>query len=71
MDKRELKIGDVVQINPFDDSHFGGNFMVVTEPKPWGAQGYCTIPGKTGVAYYRCPFEKMEYIGIAHWIVED
>lgn len=78
MDKRELKVGDVVQIAPESDKIFGGHFMVVTEPKPWGAQGYCEAfpyEGKDGrcprgLAYYRCKFENMEYIGHTEWIID-
>lgn len=68
MDKRELEVGDVVQIDPKHDTVFGGCFMVVTEPKSWGAQGYCSSPGLDGLAYYRCKFENMEYIGKAEWV---
>jgi hypothetical protein len=78
MEKKELKIGDLVQIDPDHDPIFGGHFMVVTEPKEWGAQGYCpTFPIKDGspmvvtykgMAYYRCRFENMELVGKAEWI---
>ncbi|MDQ1280043.1 MAG: hypothetical protein QG670_1305, partial [Thermoproteota archaeon] len=77
MEKRDLKEGDVVQIDPDHDPMFGACFMIVTEPKSWGAQGYVTVlprqnvdgttePG--GRAYYRCKFENMEYIGPGAWI---
>jgi len=77
MQKRELKIGDVVQINPDHDEVFGGHFMVVTEPKSWGAQGYCMCFPSTddkcqnltgGIAFYRCKFENMHFIGKAEWM---
>jgi len=69
MKKCELKIGDVVQIAPSHDPLFGGHFMVVTEPKSWGAQGYVVMLDKDkGLAYYRCKFEHMEYVGKAIWI---
>lgn len=61
------EIGDVVQISPEHDARFGGCFMVVTEPKSWGAQGYVSIPGESGVAYYRCPTEHFVVIGKAEW----
>lgn len=81
MDKKELKVGDVVQIAPESDKIFGGHFMVVTEPKPWGAQGYCEVfPCKDpenqsvvtykGQAFYRCKFEDMEYIGHTEWMID-
>lgn len=63
-----LKEGDVVQIDPSHDEKFGGCFMVVTEPKTWGAQGYVSVPGEKGLAYYRCPWVGMQKIGKAEWI---
>lgn len=67
MKPRELKVGDVVQIRPdIDEGVFGGALMIVIEPKPWGAQGGIHGLGK-GVAYYRCKFEDMEYVGICWW----
>ena len=68
MEKRVLNIGDVVQIDPAHDDRFGGCFMVITESKSWGAQGYCASPGQSGLAYYRCPFAAMELIGSAEWV---
>lgn len=68
MDKRELKIGDIVQIDPAHDDRFGGCLMVVSEPKSFGAQGYFSIPGSSGLAYYRCSFADMEYVGHAEWV---
>lgn len=69
----EWKVGQVVQIAPqpdADDDVFGGCFMIVTEPKSWGAQGYVQIPGK-GQAYYRCESERMLPVGMAVWVVES
>lgn len=70
MKKMELSIGDVVQINPKHDEVFGGAFMIVSEPKEWGAQGYCHGLKPGSVAYYRCKFEDMEYVGKAAWETE-
>ena len=67
MIKQELKIGDVVQIDPEHDDVFGGSFMTVSEPKEWGAQGYVHPLEKGKVAYYRCSFEHMELIGKSVW----
>lgn len=67
--KTDLKVGDVVQIDPASDEVFGGCFMTVTEPKSWGAQGYCVGPdGGKGLAYYRCKTENMVLIGRAEWM---
>lgn len=60
--------GDVVQIDPAHDDRFGGCFMVVTEPKGFGAQGYISAPGEKGLAYYRAPWAAMHKIGKAEWI---
>lgn len=60
--------GDIVQIDPEHNDLFGGCFMVVSEVKPWGVQGYVTIP-KDGPrqAYYRVPRGKFEVVGHAVW----
>ena len=71
MEKRDLEVGNVVQINPEHDERFAACFMVVTEPKSWGAQGYIQVPGKQGQAFYRCDFENMEYVGRAEFVLES
>ena len=69
MQNKTLEHGDVIQIDPEHDSRFGGCLMMVTEPKPWGAQGFVAIPDADGPqnAYYRCNFADMEYVGRAAW----
>ena len=71
----ELSHGQVVQINPetVGNKAFAGCFMVVTEPKSWGAQGYVQALGDRerpgGRAYYRAKWEEMEPISsTAEWI---
>ncbi len=77
MEPRELKIGEIVQINPAhtdqrDMVWFGGCLMIVTEPKPWGAQGYVQCPSTEGTAYYRCEFANMEPTGgMAVWTKDN
>jgi len=76
MKPQNLKIGDVVQIDPqLDNCFFRGCFMIVTEPKSWGAQGFIAMPGKRdempGRAYFRCKFENMELVGRATWVPAD
>jgi len=72
MQKRDLQVGDVVQLAPGPDTFFGGCFMQVTEPKSWGAQGFVCIPEERGSppgqAFFRAKFEDMEYVGKAEWI---
>lgn len=59
MHERDLKKGDLVQLNPklVANKMFASCFMVVTEPKPWGAQGYVQSLGAEGSlggqAFYR------------------
>lgn len=72
MKPTQLEIGDVVQISPEQkDSFFCGCFMVVTEPKSWGAQGYVSVPGQRGTvpgaAFTRVNWDEMEYVGKAAW----
>jgi len=67
MQKMDLKVGDVVQIDPAADTKFPGCFMMVTEPKAWGAQGFVQVPAG-GAAYFRPTWEQMEYIGPACWV---
>lgn len=66
-----LKVGDIVQLDPATcrSKAFAGCAMVITEPKPWGAQGYITPVGERldvpqhGVCYYRARWEEMEPTG--------
>lgn len=74
MEKRDLEIGDVVQLSP---SHkFGGMLVVVNEPKSFGCQGYLLSPNPfeavrfNGKAYVRPKWEDMEYVGKLAWIEE-
>lgn len=74
MKDNKISAGDVVQINPDHDLHFGGCFMVVTEVRNWGLIGYVKPPGTSGLAYYRVPFinrtvvpPSFTYIGRADW----
>ena len=73
MEKQELEIGDVVQISPeVENCFFGGCFMLVTEPKSWGAQGFVAMPGSRGEmpgrAFYRAKWDEMEVVGRATWV---
>ncbi len=75
MESRELKPGDVVQIAPSSDTFFSGCFMLVTEPKSFGAMGFVAIPGGRGeipgAAYARIPFADMEFVGRAHFVPSE
>ena len=62
----EMDEGTIVQLNPHTTHNrmFAGCLMIVTELKPWGAQGYVQALGKDGKpggqAYYRAIWEEME-----------
>lgn len=76
MEKCELKRGMVVQLNPetVKNKSFAAHFMVISEPKDFGAQGYMhgfgTREATGGQAYYRAGWDEMELVGIAVWDVE-
>ena len=69
MTTHQLAVGDVVQLSP-TTGNFAACFMTVTEPKPWGAQGYVRVPGG-GDAYFRAKHEQMTLIGRAEWMRSD
>lgn len=66
-----LEVGDVVQLDPekVGNKQFGACFLVVTEVKNWGVQGYVTAPGH-GQAYYRAKWDEMNFVGKAIWMVK-
>lgn len=66
----DLEVGDIVQVAP-EFEMFGGCMVVVTEPKPWGLQGYVQSAGVPGQQYIRLKHENFERTGgKAIWIVE-
>lgn len=76
MESRPLRVGDVVQIDPTKlDCLFAGAFMVVTEPRSWGAQGFIACDFTRGEmpkrAYYRAGWKDMEYVGRASWVLSS
>jgi hypothetical protein len=79
MKPRELVIGEVVQLNPetVKNKAFAGCFLIVTEPKAFGCQGYVEALGSDQVcsflerAYYRPTWDEMEVIGMAEWMRKD
>lgn len=79
MKKKQLEIGDLVQLNP--EHKFGEAVLVVTEPKCYGCMGYLLSPvdingvskfdGLTRfneIAYLLARFEEFEYVGKVHWM---
>lgn len=77
MQPMTLEIGDVVQLNPetVTNKGFAACFMTVTDPKPWGAQGFVQMIGSKGEsggqAFVRAWWHDMELVGKAHWRLED
>jgi hypothetical protein len=75
--KRELKRGMIVQLNPWTvkNKAFAGCFMVVSESKEFGCQGYIQAIGQNrepgGRAHYRASWEEMELCGVAEWSVHQ
>lgn len=77
MQKRELKAGDLVQLNPelVGNKAFSACIMVVTDVYEWGVQGYVQSLGETrehpgGQAYIRVQWPEMELVGEAEWVVK-
>lgn len=73
MQKQELESGDLVQLSPYvANPMFAFCFMVITELKEWGAQGYVQSLGKNGEpggqAYCRAKWDEMELVGRAKWM---
>lgn len=76
MEKRNLNIGDVVQLS-VEHPKFPGMLVVVTEPKEFGCQGYLmssrdfdAVKWK-GRAFVRPTWDKMEYVGRLVWMEEE
>lgn len=74
MRDERIKVKSVVQINerhdPGDGSRLGwvGCFVLVTEIKTWGIQGFVSIPkthDQHGDAYIRLKWDEIDYIGEA------
>jgi hypothetical protein len=74
MQKTELEVGMVVQLDPdkCKNPMLAACMMTVSEPKSWGAQGYIQATGEGGKmggqAYYRATWEEMELVGRAVWM---
>jgi len=69
-----IQIYDVVQITPEKPGYFRGCFMVVTEVKTWGVQGFVAVPRREGIplqAYYRAEWSDIEHIGASAWAPKE
>jgi hypothetical protein len=71
MTQDEIKVGDIVQVNP-DKEIFGACMVVVTELKSFGIQGYVQSAGVNGQQYIRLKFDEFESTGgKAVWVVGE
>ena len=76
MKEIQLKEGDILQISPIHPK-FPGFFLIVTEPKSWGAQGFLVSSRNfeavkfKGRAFLRVKFEEVEYCGKVYWIEKE
>ena len=77
MKEKELKIGEIVQLNPetVGNKSFAACLMIVTELKSFGAMGYVQglgdRKGPGGAAYYRANWDEMEQTyGYAQWVAQ-
>jgi hypothetical protein len=66
----------VVQLDPASDMgrQWGPQLVVVTEPKPWGFQGYmlhAAKRGEFGPAYLRIKTGTFEPVGRVVWMVGE
>ncbi|CEG60943.1 hypothetical protein [Legionella micdadei] len=72
-----IQVNDIVQLDPEKTRNkmFAGCFMVVSEIKSWGVQGYVQALGENGKqggqAYYRAKYEEIVKVGKAEWVVNN
>lgn len=73
----EVNLHDIIQIRP--EHQHGGEFVTVTEVKPWGVQGYLSVSGPPelyelvrykGFAYTRVKSEDFIVVGHSAWVAE-
>lgn len=77
---KDLKVGDVVQVNPESQlgakqGFFAACLVIVDEIKAWGVQGFVQVPGARGElpsrAYGRFNWADIEYVGRCQWILQQ
>lgn len=74
MKTTEYKQGDIFQFSP-DNPNFPGQFIVASEIKDWGIQGYLllaypdagTLVRFKGMAYLRPKYEEIVKVGQVEW----
>lgn len=68
MSKLNVEINDVVQIIPSHE--WSGCFVIVTEVKKWGIQGFVQVPMKSQ-AYIRIKNGEFEKVGKAIFVLNE
>lgn len=80
MEKRELKRGDIVQVNPESqlgekNGFFAACLVVVDEIKGFGIQGFVMVPDTRGAlpkrAFCRFNWADIELVGHCEWTPKD
>lgn len=73
-----VRIGAIVQVDPDESDRYAGQFIIVTEIKEWGIQGYLAVTMEDpdlvrwkGIAYVRMAWDKIWLVGFAEWLQED
>ena len=74
-EQQPVEVGTVLQLSPESEEVrpcFKGCFLVVTEVKTWGIQGYIPAVGATfdepgGLVFLRPKWEDLEFVGAAVW----
>ena len=69
------KIGNIYQIDPSKSERWKGQFIVATEIKLWGVQGYLLLDHPDngqlvrcdGLAFIRMKYEEIVCVGFAEW----
>lgn len=63
----KLEEGDIIQVNEDGPPHWFRVLLVVDEPRSWGVQAYCTIPGARGAgvgdAFMRLEWHEFDLVG--------
>lgn len=78
MQKRELKVGELLQLHP-EHPKFPGQIVCCTEPREWGCQGVLwtefdlgdSVCRYKGRAFVRPKFEDIEPVGFIEWLWKD
>jgi hypothetical protein len=79
MESDYYKVGSIFQIDPDKVPELGGQFVVASEIKDWGVQGYLLLDRADsgnltrykGLAYVRRKWDELAFIGTVEWFNGD